>query len=158
MQINGLYSQVRVRGVYAADTYAIVLCNQHGQSIKDDLVVRLIGWRAKTIERPIEPPLLTARCYPVGATEGEILESGPCPEGRTAAQRIVKRASAIHAVVPISGDGYLESLVAGIPVAGEIYVDLSDGDRQPISSLLQGEHLVASSDPSDPLLDPDRSS
>ena len=151
--INGLFSRVRVRGVYAADTYAVVLVDQHGRSLTDDLVVRLIGWRANEIEREIDPPLLTERCWPtvtrtvvMDGEEMEIEESqafgpGPCPEGRAAAQRIVQRASAIYAYAPIGGDGFLESLSAGQPVAGEILV--GDDPRIPIHTLL-GDHLVRS--------------
>ena len=135
-RLHGLISPVRVRGVYAADLFAVVLLNQDGKPSKDDLVIRLPGVTAKTIERPIDPPELT------GSVVELVDELGPDPDGRSAAQKLIgRRATSIY--VPFSGSGWLESLDVGATVPGELFVHI-DGKHRSIRELLMySGHLVS---------------
>ena len=84
MGTNERIVPVNVRAVYSADRF---LCVSDDNS---DFVLCLPGCRCFEVQRPCDPPFLTWRLYPEAAAKGRFLEPGPCPDGRRAAERLIR--------------------------------------------------------------------
>jgi hypothetical protein len=122
-QMLGLVAMCKVRHVYAADRYSVMLINSAGQQTADDLTIQL-PVRAQTIERPGDPPLLVLKLYDPNATGGHTsMAEGPCPSARTFARKLVQGAKAalVHVPVPARHE-WLSGLQPGSIELGDLYL------------------------------------
>lgn len=142
--MNGhhLRARVRVLAVLSADRYSVALIDNHGHRVKGDITIRLAGYSSRYITRPAEPPLRAAALYP---TDGDGNAPAACPMARDAAAQLLDQARRsghdIEATIPITGAGWLRSILNGDPVAGDLTI--LDAHRRPISERLATRgHLV----------------
>jgi hypothetical protein len=139
--MNGqLTARVRVLAVLAADRYSVALLDQSGHRVKGDLTLRLAEHASPYILRPAEPPLVVAGLY---NTDADGNAPAACPDARDRAETILRTpGAAIFATIPITGAGWLRSILQGDAVIGDLAIQLPGAPSpRPIADLLAG-HLI----------------
>lgn len=142
--MNGhLRARVRVLSVLSADRYSVALLDDRGHRVKGDLTIRLAGYSSRYITRPPEPPLRAAALYPTDA-DGNAPAADPISRDFAERLLIAARRSGheIEATIPITGAGWLRSILHGDPVVGDIAI-LDTHSTTLSERLAAAGHLIA---------------
>ncbi|MEM9825210.1 MAG: hypothetical protein AAF958_01415 [Planctomycetota bacterium] len=123
---------VIVRAVYAADLYSVVLRDANARSTHDDLTVRLIDVRTKTVRRRGGEPPTGRRIFDGKDRDSE--DWAPCAAARDAAEKAIGSRDC-RVIIPVAGRGFLERLMPGTVVDGFLFI-WNRGDWQSLSDVL----------------------